>query len=166
MHQSRSLLLACVACMVAASPATALAQTLFVVGGGHAQAGGRPYTQFAFSAQSGPNGVSGHISLNWPPASDQQRSQHGQLLADVVCLFVQGNEAVLYGVVTKVENGDTGNPIPSWVGLAVTQRGGPGGEDTVYGFFDQNPVPGDSPPCEFFSPPIYPILSGKVVIGL
>ena len=63
-----------------------------------------------------------------------------------------------------MENGDTGNPDPDWVGVAVTHGGGTGGVDTNYNFFDQNPDPGDSPPCEFFPPPLYDIISGKIVI--
>jgi hypothetical protein len=130
----------------------------FAAGRGYGIAAGRAYVQFAFWAQSSPRGTSGQITLNWPAAGYQPPSDHGQLLANVSCLFVAGNTAIAYGKVTKSVNID-GPPNPDWVSWAVTDGGGPGGADTAYGAFGYGP-----PPCAYVPPPTLPILCGSIYI--
>jgi hypothetical protein len=140
--------------VLAAAPATAAADE-FAVGGGSSFAGGRDYVQFAFSAHNAPDGTtSGHITLNWPPASSQPNSDHGQLLADVVCLVVSGNVATAYGMVTKSDNPDTPFSPPDWVGIQVTDQ-----PDTFVGFFGV----GD-PPCAPAPVTGYPLYHGNIVV--
>jgi hypothetical protein len=142
--------------LAVASPASAAGE--FAVGGGQAFAGGRDYVQIAFSAQNVPNGTtSGHIALDWPPASTQPNSAHGQILADVVCLVVNGNVATAYGIVTKPVNPDV--PFtPDWVGITVTD-GSPSQPDMFYAFFGTG-----VPPCTPIEAPGYPLSSGNIVV--
>jgi predicted lipoprotein with Yx(FWY)xxD motif len=138
--------------VLAAAPGAAAAEE-FVVGGGSSVAAGRDYTQFAFSAHNAADGTtSGHITLNWPPASSQLNSAHGQLLADVVCLVVDGNRATAYGVVTKSDNPD-GPSDADWVGIAVADE-----PDTFYAFFGYG-----EPPCTFQAGG-FPLFHGNIVV--
>jgi hypothetical protein len=91
-RKAASLALVLLLPLVLAVASRASAQDQFAVGGGKSFALDRDYVQFAFSAHKAPDGTtSGHITLNWPPASNQPPSDHGQLLADVLCLQVNGN---------------------------------------------------------------------------
>jgi hypothetical protein len=127
----------------------------FAVGGGRSFAPEFDSIQFAFSAHNAPDGTtSGHITLNWPPASTQPHSAPGQLLADVVCLLVDGNAAVAYGVVTKVDNLDA--PLnPDWVGVDVTDDQ----PDTFRAFFGYG-----EPPCTFPELGLFPVTQGDIVV--
>lgn len=49
---------------------------------------------FAFSAQGGPNGASGHITLQWPETGEQ-------IIANVTCLEVVDNEAIITAEVVR-----------------------------------------------------------------
>jgi hypothetical protein len=135
-----------------AGPASAAG--VFAVGGGQSFAGGRDYVQFAFSAQNAPDGTaSGHITLDWPPASNQPASAHGQILANVVCLVVNGNVATAYGIVTKSVNPDV--PFtPDWVGITVTDQ-----PDTFIAFFGLG-----APPCTPLGFQGFPLSSGSIVV--
>ena len=125
----------------------------FAVGGGTAFAAGRSYVQFAFSAHGQPQNASGHITLNWPPATGQPGSDHGQMLARVTCLVVTGGTATAYGRVTKSVNPDV--PFrPDWVGIYVTDR-----PNTFYGFFGSG-----NPPCDNEPHGPVPFYSGNVVV--
>ena len=126
----------------------------FAVGGGRSFAAGRDYVQFAFSAYAARDGTaSGHITLNWPPASTDPASDHGQLLAKVVCGAVVGNAATAYGVVTKSQNPDA-EPDADWVGISVADQ--PDAFLAFFGFGD--------PPCEFFDAGLYPLSRGHIVV--
>lgn len=126
----------------------------FAVGGGRAFAAGRSYVQFAFAAHDHLHDASGHITLNWPPASGQPSSAHGQMLAHVTCLVVNGNTATAYGRVTKSVNPDV--PFrPDWVGIYVTDH-----PNTFYGFFGVG-----NPPCDNEPHGPVPFYSGNVVIS-
>jgi hypothetical protein len=125
----------------------------FAVGGGRAFAAGRSYVQFAFAAHDHAEGAVGHITLNWPPATGQPSSAHGQILARVTCLVVNGSAATAYGRVTKSVNPDV--PFrPDWVGIYVTDH-----PNTFYGFFGL----GD-PPCDNEPNGPVPFYSGNVVV--
>lgn len=54
---------------------------------------------FAFSAQAGPNGASGHITLQWPETGEQ-------IIANVTCLEVVDNEAIITAEVVKHKKPD------------------------------------------------------------
>lgn len=139
---------------VLAVASRASAQDQFAVGGGKSFALDRDYVQFAFSAHKAPDGTtSGHITLNWPPASNQPKSDHGQILADVVCLEVNGSAATVYGLVTKSDNPDTQFNPPDWVGISVADE-----PDTFIGFFGL----GD-PPCIFVGfGGLFPLTDGNI----
>src|SRR5262249_11344782 len=89
-----------------------------------------------------------------PPASNQPNSDHGQILADVVCLEVNGNAATLYGRVTKSDNPDTQFNPPDWVGISVADE-----PDTFIGFFGL----GD-PPCIFIGFGVFPVSQGNIQV--
>jgi hypothetical protein len=127
----------------------------FAVGGGRSFfPGGRDYIQFAFSAHNALDGTtSGHITLNWPPASTQPNSAHGQLLADVVCLVVAENAAIAFGVVTKADNPDA-PPNPDWVAVSVTDE-----PDTFRAFFGYG-----EPPCDFLELASFPVTQGNIMV--
>jgi hypothetical protein len=139
--------------VLAAVPGAAAADE-FAVGGGSSFAAGRDYVQFAFSAHNAPDGTtSGFIALNWPPASTQPNSAHGQLLADVVCLVVSGNAATAYGVVTKSDNPDA-PPNPDWVGIDVADQ-----PDSFFGFFGYG-----APPCTLSETGVFPLFEGNILV--
>jgi hypothetical protein len=126
----------------------------FAVGGGRSFAPEFDSIQFAFSAHNAPDGTtSGHITLNWPPASTQPNSAPGQLLADVVCLVVAGNAAIAFGVVTKADNPDA-PPDSDWVAVDVTDEPDRFRADFGYG----------KPPCQFLELGLFPVTQGDIVV--
>lgn len=130
----------------------------FAVGGGRSYAAGRDYVQFGFSVQNTPNRpTSGYITLNWPPADDQPNSAHGQILANAVCLGVNGNEAWAYGVVTKAVNPDT-YPDVDWVGIRVKDDE----TDMFLAFFGYGTAPCTDPTGLY--PTMYPLDQGNIVV--
>lgn len=125
----------------------------FASGGGQGRAGGAAYTQFAFSAQEGPEGASGHISLAWPDID-------GQVLADVTCVeFLGGGRARITGRVTKETAGaDTGSDKPHQRVLTYV-KDSPDGDTIVNDFDNEDPsVCGSSVFYEI------PLLSGNVLV--
>ena len=73
----------------------------FAAGGGQAVSltPGTTFLVFAFSAHNGPQGPSGHVTLEWPESGEQ-------ILAKVTCLEVTGNTATITAEINKHENPD------------------------------------------------------------
>jgi hypothetical protein len=137
-------------------PASGSGSTHVAVGRGHTVAAGRDYTHFAFAAQDGPEGMSGHITLQWPPAHGQTPSGRGILVADVTCLVVEGNAATIIGNVTMSENID-GPSNPDWVVVWAI-------DDPSLGDTDINSFGYGELACEFLPQGVLPILSGDIVV--
>lgn len=151
----RTLIVAVVGLLLASAPVTSAsaAPAPFAVGGGRAFAAGRSYVQFAFAAHAHARRAAGHITLNWPPATGQPNSAHGQMLVRVTCLVLNGSTATAYGTVTKSVNPDV--PFrPDWVGIYLTDH-----PNTFYGFFGLG-----NPPCDNEPKGPVPFYSGNVVV--
>jgi hypothetical protein len=108
----------------------------FATGGGQAISltPGTTFLVFALSARNGPQGPSGHVTLEWPESGEQ-------ILAEVTCLEVSGNEATITAEIVKHKNPDPAQDTTHVV-IHVIDNGTPGGDvpDTFFATF-QNLLP-------------------------
>jgi hypothetical protein len=83
---------------------------------------------FAFTAHNGANGVTGQMQLRYDysnyPINDGLASE--QYTADVVCLSVVGNTAVLSGVITRAVNPELNLQEGDYLTFQITDNGQPG----------------------------------------
>jgi hypothetical protein len=125
----------------------------FAVGGGQAISftPGTTFLVFALSARNGPNGPTGHVTLEWPESGEQ-------ILAEVTCLEVSGNEATITAEIVKHENPQPGQDTTHVV-IHMIDNGNPGGDvpDTFFATF-QNLLLGECGENPFE----LPILKGNI----
>jgi hypothetical protein len=84
--------------------------------------------QFAFTAHNGAGGVTGQMQLrfdysNYPVNEGVPNEQY---TADVVCLVVIGDNAVLSGQITRAVNPEPGLEEGSYLTFKITDNGQPG----------------------------------------
>jgi hypothetical protein len=83
---------------------------------------------FAFTAHNGPSGVTGQMQLRYDysryPVNEGFPNE--ELTADVVCLTVLGNKAVLSGLITRAVNPAFGDEEGDYLTFTITDNGQPG----------------------------------------
>ncbi len=118
-------------------------------GAGLAQSGDR----FDFSARAAKKGATGKMTI---------RVAAGQITARVSCLQVEGDRALVSGVVTESPFEPPSSTVPGTALHFVVEDGGRSGQDAFQAWFGGTEDPCEAPLGVFPDPP--PIVSGAITV--